>query len=145
MRDCEFEADGHAALVHAGDAQFVGLLDLALINRRAARERRIVLKVLLAQLGGEKHVALAARLRMPIRLQMQLEDDARLMMLTPEAADLVGIVAIERLRDGKTTLRGSDELRHLQQYHLTCRDIIHPEGGRRDEPPQVADVVVAFA
>ena len=58
-----------------------------------------------------------------MRLQMQLEDDARLTMLTPEAADLVGIVAIERLRDGKTTLRGSNELRHLQQHHLTCRDI----------------------
>ena len=80
-----------------------------------------------------------------MRLQMQLEDDARLTMLTPEAANLVGIVAIERLRDGKTTLRGSNELRHLQQHHLTCRDIIHPKGVRRDELPHVADVVVAFA
>src|ERR1700730_11920377 len=82
---------------------------------------------------------------MPMRLHMQLEDDARLMMLTPEAPELFGIVAIERLRDGKTTLRGSDELRHLQQHHLTCRDIIDPESGRRGELPQVADVMAAFA
>jgi len=80
-----------------------------------------------------------------MRLQMQLEDDARLTMLTPEAANLVGIVAIERLGDGKTTLCGSNELRHFQQHHLTCRDIIHPKGVRRDELPHVADVVVAFA
>src|SRR6516162_3227797 len=61
-----------------------------------------------ARVTREKRMALAARLRLPMRLQMQLEDDARLTMLTPEAADLVGIVAIERLRDGKTTLRGSN-------------------------------------
>jgi len=68
------ETDGHAALVHAGDAAVHRpSRPCADKSPGSPQSGASPEEVLLAQLGGEKRMALAARLRMPIRLHMQLK------------------------------------------------------------------------
>ena len=105
------EPGGEAHFVHAGDAQFVLLLDLALVDGRAAGQRFVVAQVLVAQLGREQCVAGAALVRVPMGLVTELEDDAAFAVRRIEAADVVRIVAEQRLGNGQAAVHGRGELR----------------------------------